>query len=314
MKYLITGCSGFVGPYLLEHIAAIERDAELFGTDIVPPARAEVGANFTFLKLDLLDPEAAVSFIRRIRPDVLVHLASYSSVAYSWKHPIESFKNNTNIFLNLLEAVRAHAPACRILSIGSSEEYGVVTENETPLREHQPLRPASPYAVARVAQENLSSVYSSGFGMNIVCTRSFNHVGPGQSDLFVVSSIARQFAEFMAGRRTSITTGDTGIVRDFLDVRDVVRAYYLLLKNGHAGEVYNVCSGRGSSISSIITMLMEITGTRPALAVDRSLLRPVENRLVIGSYDKLAASTGWGPEFELDDALRDVVEYWAHVI
>jgi GDP-4-dehydro-6-deoxy-D-mannose reductase len=245
-----------------------------------------------------------------LRPDVLIHLSSYSSVAYSWKYPIDAIKNNTNIFLNLLEALRAHASSCRVLSIGSSEEYGIVSENQTPLREHQPLRPASPYAVARVAQEDLSRVYCAGFGMDVVCTRSFNQVGPGQSDRFVVSAIARQFAELVSGRTTSITTGDIGIVRDFLDVRDAVRAYRLLLKKGVAGEVYNVCSGRGYAIGAVVSMLMEITGTKPPMSVDRSLLRPVENRIVVGSYEKLAASTGWQPEIEFARTLQDILEYW----
>jgi len=218
-----------------------------------------------------------------------------------------------NIFLNLLEAVHRHAPACRILSVGSSEEYGIVTQDDTPLREDRPLRPVSPYAVARVAQENLSMVYAGGFNMDIVCTRSFNHIGAGQSDMFVVSSIARKFAEVMTGRRRSIVAGDTSIVRDFLDVRDVVRAYYLLLKNGKRGEVYNVCSGRGIPVSGIITTLMEITGTSPPVELDQSLLRPVENRVVIGSNAKLHELTGWQPEIALKDTLAAILEYWRGV-
>jgi GDP-4-dehydro-6-deoxy-D-mannose reductase len=176
------------------------------------------------------------------------------------------------------------------------------------------MRPASPYAVARVAQENLSMVYARGFKLDIVCTRSFNHVGAGQPDSFVVSALARRFVEFMAGQRPSITAGDTGIVRDFLDVRDVVRAYRLLLQKGRSGEVYNVCSGRGWSIDEIITMLMQITGARPPIEVDRSLLRPVENRVVVGSYAKLHALTGWRPEIELKETLASVVKYWQTVL
>jgi GDP-4-dehydro-6-deoxy-D-mannose reductase len=150
--------------------------------------------------------------------------------------------------------------------------------------------------------------------MDVVCTRSFNHVGPGQSDRFVVSAIARQFAELISGPRTSITTGDIGIVRDFLDVRDAVRAYRLLLKKGVAGEVYNVCSGRGYPISAVVSMLMDITGRKPPMSIDRSLLRPVENRIVIGSYAKLAAATGWQPQIEFARTLQEVVEYWVSAL
>ena len=312
MKYLITGCSGFVGRYLIDHIARHEPDAKLIGV-----ARAPAGEGFppgfTFRELNLLDAEGTADLVREIRPDFVVHLASYSSVGYSWQQPIESFKNNTNIFLNVLEAVHKHAPGCRILSVGSSEEYGVVTQDETPLSEDRPLRPVSPYAVARVAQEHLSMVYAKGYKMDIVCTRSFNHVGAGQSDQFVISSIARKFVEFMAGQRPSIVAGDTGVVRDFLDVRDVVRAYHVLLKQGISGEAYNVCGGRGLSIKEIITMLMEITGTKPPVEIDKSLLRPVENRVVIGSCAKLHGLTGWRPEIELKDTLAAIVEYWQKV-
>ncbi len=309
MKILITGCSGFVGRYLIERLLAREPDVLLHGVDAATPPWG-LPDTVAFRQLDLLDDDAVGRLVEEVRPDRVVHLASCSSVQYSWKHPVDSFKNNTNIFLNLLDALRTHVPTCRVLSVGSSEEYGVVRPEDIPLREEQPLRPASPYAAARVAQEDLSRVYAEGFGMDIVCTRSFNHVGAGQSDRFVVSAIGRRFVEFMLGRRTAVTTGDAGVIRDFLDVRDVVRAYHVLLQQGVAGGTYNICSGLGHSIGDIVSMYMEVTGIRPPIEVDESLRRPIENRIVVGSFARLNALSGWTPQISLQDSLRSIIDYW----
>ncbi len=195
--------------------------------------------------------------IYNFHPEYLLHLASYSSVGFSWKNPALSFRNNVDIFLNLLEIIRKLVPSCRILSVGSSEEYGNVTDEMIPLKEDYSLTPVSPYAVARVAQENLSKVYCTGFGLDIVMTRSFNHIGPGQRDIFVISSFAKQLVEHKKKNNNNIEliTGNIQIIRDFLDVRDVVAAYYKLLESGKRGEVYNVCSGIGISLKEIIDIM-----------------------------------------------------------
>jgi len=301
MKYLITGAHGFVGSYLMRAIAQREPAATIVTVDREGP-----GA-----RLDLLDLDAFSALVARERPNYLVHLASLSSVGASWHSPVASFMNNTNIFLNVLEAVRRESPATRVLSVGSSEEYGVVERSELPLRETNPLRPVSPYAVARVAQEHLGNVYVRGFGLDIVATRSFNHVGPGQSDLFVISALGKQFAELAKGKRTKLEIGTTSVVRDFLDVRDVVRAYCDLLARGERGEVYNVCSGRGVSLTEVIAMFEAISGVHPEVVTDRARVRPVENELVVGSNDKIAQALGWHPQHSLEDSLRAVYDYWS---
>lgn len=300
MKYLITGAQGFVGGYLARELRAQDPDAQIIGVD-------RSGAD---ISLDLLDLEACVSVISRERPDHLVHLASLSSVGASWHDPVASFTNNTNIFLNVLEGVRRGSPQTRVLSVGSSEEYGIVTPDELPLRETSPLRPASPYAAARVAQEHLGDVYVRGFNLDIVSTRSFNHVGAGQSDQFVVSAIGKQFAELARGTRKHLDVGTTTVVRDFLDVRDVVRAYWLLLTRGVKGEVYNVCSGRGVSIGGVIELFEQITNLRPRRVADPKRMRPVENAYVIGASDKISSTLGWQPTHALEDSLRSVFDYW----
>jgi GDP-4-dehydro-6-deoxy-D-mannose reductase len=303
MKYMITGSEGFVGAYLIEEITRREPEAQIVRVD-------RSGGE----SLDLLELDAVVALIARERPDYLVHLASLSSVSASWHSPVASFTNNTNIFLNVLEGVRRGSQATRVLSVGSSEEYGVVTPDELPLRETAPLRPASPYAVARVAQEHLGDVYLRGYGLDIVATRSFNHVGAGQTDQFVVSGLGKQFAELAKGAREHLVVGTTSVVRDFLDVRDVVGAYYELLAKGTRGEVYNVCSGRRVSITEVIAMFETIAGIQPQVVTDPTRVRPVENAFVVGSNDKIKQALAWRPAHTLEDSLRAVYSYWfSHV-
>jgi GDP-4-dehydro-6-deoxy-D-mannose reductase len=307
MSYVITGASGFVGAHLARAILARDPSAKLIGIDRQGAAGAQLSESHA---LDLLDVKALAGVIEREQPRYVVHLASLSSVGASWQDPIASFTNNTNVFLNVLECVRRHSPKTRILSVGSSEQYGIVREDELPLRETSPMKPVSPYAVARVAQEHLGDVFGRGYGLDIVATRSFNHVGAGQSDQFVVSALAKQFAELAHGKREHLSLGTTTVVRDFLDVRDVVSAYVQLLERGKRGEVYNVCSGRGTSIAGVIELFEALTGLHPKRVVDASRVRPVENMLVIGSADKITSEIGWKPTHTLEDSLRTVFEYW----
>jgi GDP-4-dehydro-6-deoxy-D-mannose reductase len=223
-----------------------------------------------------------------------------------------SFRNNTNIFLNLLDAARKVNPEARILSVGSSEEYGAVKEEDLPLREDSPLNPVSPYAVARVSQELLSKVYADGYGLDIVMTRSFNHIGTGQKDIFALSSFARQLAKIKKAGLSGgeLTVGDVSVVRDFIDIRDVVEAYNVLFERGRRGEIYNVCSGRGNTLKAIIDKMARILEIDITLAVNKNLVRPADNKIVIGSNDKLRRETGWKKRYSLDESLRDLLAYW----
>ena len=310
MKYLITGCFGFVGKYLVEAIQRAEPAAEIVAIDRIPVPATFPAVTRAYV-LDLLDLALVSDVISRERPDRLVHLASLSSVGRSWQEPITSFTNNTNIFLNVLDCVRKHSPKTRVLSIGSSEQYGLVTAADLPLRETSPQRPLSPYAVARVAQEHLGAVYVRGYGLDIVATRSFNHLGAGQSSQFVISALAKQFAELARGQRDRIRVGTTSVIRDFLDVRDVVAAYLALLARGTTGEVYNICSGRGVSIAETIAMLADVVKVTPMIETDPELVRPVENAIVVGDHTKLTTAVGWQPTIALETALRGVYDDWS---
>jgi len=313
-KFLITGFSGFVSKHFVAYLEKNKIPAAVLGvdysdTEIEKDNYKYVGMNFK--KLNLFEKESLESVINEFQPDYILHLASFSSVASSWQDPVFSFQNNTNIFLNLVDAVRSQKINTRVLSVGSSEEYGDISPDDVPLKEDHQLYPVSPYAVARVSQELISKVYASGFKLNIIMTRSFNHVGPGQKDMFVISSFAKQLCQIkLNGGKGNIVAGDVSIIRDFLDVRDVVDAYYKLLVNGKVGEVYNVCSGIGITLREAIKIMCEILDIDVEIRVDKKLIRPADNNIIIGSNEKIKNELKWKPEHTIRESLTDVINYW----
>lgn len=246
----------------------------------------------------------------KFEPDYILHLASYSSVAYNWQHPAESFKNNTNIFLNLVSPVKDLNRDIRILSVGSSEEYGDVAEQELPLLENCILRPNSPYAVARVSQEMLAKVYSDSYKTNLILTRSFNHIGPYQDERFVVPSFIRRILNiYETGEKSGIIeTGDITIVRDFVDVRDVVKAYWILLRKGTPGQLYNICSGKRISLQRIINMISDYLGIDIRTKVNPEYVKPSDNKIIIGSAEKIFRELGWKSNISIEETLKDMIE------
>lgn len=309
-KYLITGVGGFVGRYFWEYLLDHEQDFCVMGLDMMPEAPWEHAA-FAYRKLNLMDAETVSQVVEEFQPDYIAHLASISSVGQSWKAPADCFRNNTSIFLNLAEAIRAKCPAARMLSIGSSEEYGNYPVDAMPLREDYELKPCNPYAVARVAQEMLSRLYAESYGLNIMMTRSFNHIGPRQRDVFVIPSFVKQLVEIKKnGGKGAMRVGNLDIVRDFLDVRDVVDAYWRILTRGKPGEVYNVCSGKGMKLRDIITTTASLLGIEPTVEVDPSLVRPADNAVIIGDSGKLRKELGWMPEISFEQTLGDMIRYF----
>ena len=304
-KILITGANGFVARHLIDALRA--RGDEVVGVDVGSTSAWDVDRYYS---CNLIGVDAIKIILLIERPDVIIHLAAVSSVAQSWKMPVDSFLNNTNIFLNVAEAVRALGLASRILSVGSSEEYGNVPKEEMPINEEHPLSPASPYAVARVAQEQLSRLYAEGFGLDVVMTRSFNQIGPGQRPAFVVPSFVDQL---MAGKRegkktVEVKVGDLSIVRDFLDVRDAVAAYLLLMDKGESGKVYNVCSGIGRTLREVLETVAEIVGVGIDVTVDPARIRPADNHVIVGSSEKMRR-LGWSLSHTLESSIRDMVAY-----
>lgn len=301
--------------HLLAYLQENDNDVEVCGIDIKAPSfnLSEFrDIQVTCRTVNLLETDSVKQLLDWFRPDYVVHLASFSSVAYSWKHPIECFQNNTNIFLNIIAAVQELRLKCRVLSVGSSEEYGNVREADLPLREDDSLLPGSPYAVARVAQEMLSRVYADSYGVDIVMTRSFNHIGPWQDTRFVVPGFISRMLQIRNAGKTSgtIETGDLSIIRDFVDVRDVVRAYYNLLLQGKSGELYNVCSGVGSRLSDIVGKIAQILEIEIDTVVNSDYVRLNDNRMIVGSYEKIKKDIGWEPIIPLDRTIEDMIEYF----
>ncbi len=313
-RFLITGFSGFVSRHFLQFLEDSGTEADVLGVSRAEPSFAVDRfrhVRCAFRRLDLLDKHQTGEILTAFRPDYVLHLAAFSSVGFSWREPVDSFANNTNIFLNVLDQARVRGIDCRILSVGSSEEYGNIDTEKLPLREDMPLNPVSPYAVARASQEMLSKVYVDGYGLDVVMTRSFNHTGPFQRDAFVVPSLARQLVAIARGAAPPrLVTGDLSVVRDFVDVRDVVRAYHALLLHGQAGEVYNVCRGEGHSIAEVLATMQEILATNVTLEIDPQLVRPSDNRVVIGSREKIGRAVNWAPKVSLRESLEETIRYW----
>ena len=300
MKYFITGVSGFVGRYFVEYLQKKENDADIFGADIAPSCNLPI----KYRQIDLIDKAATSEIIGNYKPDYIVHLASISSVGQSWQNPSFCFVNNTTIMLNILEAVVQNKLNSRILSIGSSEEYG---DGEMPFAENMPLNPKNPYAVAKVSQELLGKLYAENMGCDVVMTRSFNHIGPNQSERFVVPSFMRQIVNIKQGAENKMSVGNINVARDFLDVRDVVDAYYKILHKAKSGAIYNVCSGKTFKLSEIIKIAEDISGININVEVDTSRLRPNDVMVIVGSNQKIKQELGWEPRYDMQQTIKDIL-------
>ena len=310
MEVLITGVAGFVGGHMVDFLRHQHPEATIVGLDNHPGARARA-LGIEIVQADLEDAASVRAAFARLRPDRVIHLAAQSSPQRSWEDPAGTLRTNVLGMLHLLEAVRSGAAAPRILAIGSADEYGLVSPHEAPLREDAPLRPASPYAVSKVAQGYLALQYALSPGLHVVRTRTFHHTGPRRGEQFAESSFARQLAEIEAGQRPPrLEVGNLEVVRDFTDVRDVVRAYWMLLDRGVPGEVYNVCSGRGVRLGELLERLIALSGRRVEVHVDASRLRPVDAPILIGDPGRLRAATGWEPGIPLERTLADLLDYW----
>lgn len=310
---LITGFSGFVASHFVEFLYNNDLQYKIVGIDRGNPrfdySKFKDKLTIDFYIVDLMDPKGLREVFLKTMPDYVLHLAAFSSVAYSWKYPAESFTNNSNIFLNLVDVIRDTDVNCRILSVGSSEEYGDVAHENLPIRENQQLDPLSPYAVARVAQEWLSKCYVQAYDMNIIMTRSFNHIGPRQDERFVIPSFIKRIKDIKnSGKREgTIETGNLDIIRDFVDVRDVVRAYYLLLVNGKIGEIYNVCSGHGIKLSDVVKIISNILDVNISTVINPAYVRPNDNMEIVGSPYKIETELGWHPNIRLETTLKDMI-------
>jgi GDP-4-dehydro-6-deoxy-D-mannose reductase len=314
MRVLITGITGFVGSHFAEW--ALAQGAEVFGSLRWRSKTENIDhllQRIHLIESDLRDLSSVQHLLEASRPDYIIHLAAQSFVAASWQTPAETLTTNSICQVNLLEAIRTtHRPPPRFLVIGSSEEYGLVHEDELPIRETNPLRPLSPYAVSKVTQDLMGYQYFKSYDLPIIRTRAFNHEGPRRGDVFVTSNFARQIAEIEAGRRERIVlVGNLKARRDYTDVRDIVRGYWLLLERGEPGEVYNLCSGGAWAISDILDFLLSQSRVGPIeVREDPARLRPSDVPVLIGNAEKIGKGFGWQPVIPFERTLSDLLAYW----
>lgn len=313
MRILITGITGFAGSHLAEYALA-QPGVEVYGT-VRTRSRLDNIVHLTdrvhLVDCDLRDPFAVRRMIAEVKPDRVFHLAAQSFVPASWVAPEETFTTNVLSQINLLEAVRHECPGARIHVAGSSEEYGLVYPEETPIHEDNPLRPLSPYGVSKVAQDLLGWQYHASYGLQIVRTRAFNHTGPRRGEAFATSSFCRQVAEIECGLAPPVLRcGNLDARRDLTDVRDTVRAYWLVLEAGEPGQVYNVASGRCVSMREVLDMILGHARCPVRVEVDPARLRPSDVPLLVGDASRLRERTGWGPTIPLERTLTDLLDYW----
>jgi GDP-4-dehydro-6-deoxy-D-mannose reductase len=293
VRVLVTGSSGFVGGWLVRHLDSC-------GDEVVSLPDA----------LDVTDRGGLREAVVATGADAVCHLAAQASVAASWIDPIATFEVNAIGVLNLVDAAAACDPVPRLLLVGSAEVYGMVRPEELPLREDRPFAPVNPYATSKAAAELIGLQAWLGRGLEVIRARPFNHTGPGQREDFVVPSLARQVVEARRRGLDALAVGNLDVRRDITDVRDVVRAYRLLLERGVPGEVYNVCSGRSLSIAELASRLLAAEGLGLPLRSDPGRVRPVDLPDLRGDPSRLAEATGWSPEVPLEQTLADVLDYW----
>ena len=313
MKILITGITGFAGSHLADLILR-EKLGKVIGIHRWRSDMQNIKHIIHKIELhecDLRDAFSVSDLIDRVRPDKIFHLAAQSFVPTSWNAPTESLTTNIIGQLNIFEAVKKIGIDPWIQIACSSEEYGMVYEDELPIKETNPLRPLSPYAVSKVGQDMLGYQYFKSYGTKIVRTRAFNHTGPRRFHVFVCSDFAKQIVEIEMGKHEPVIyVGNLQARRDFTDVRDTVRAYWLSLEKCEPGDVYNICTGKTWYIHEVLAKLLENSSVKIEVQQDPERMRPSDVPILRGDSAKFVAATGWSPEIEFDKTLEDILKYW----
>lgn len=314
MRVLITGITGFAGSHLADYILANQPGVKVFGL-VRWRSRMEnilhIQDKIELYEGDLKDVISLRSCLAEIEPERIFHLAAQSFVPTSWKCPAETFATNAIGQINLFEALRSLKLSPKIQVAGSSEEYGQVYPDEIPMKETNALRPLSPYAVSKVAQDLLAYQYFRSYGLRTVRTRGFNHTGPRRGEVFVTSNFAKQIAEIEKRKKKPvIRVGNLEAKRDFTDVRDMVRAYWLCLDKGEEGEVYNIGRGIAHSMREILDNLLSLSRVKVKIDVDPKRLRPSDVPVLLSDSTKFIRLSGWKPEIPLKKTLTDLLAFW----
>lgn len=311
MRVLLTGIAGFAGSYLAELLVR-EPAVELHGVVHRHDRRiAHLAGQLQLHRGDLRNALWVSEVVERVRPDYTLHLAAWSDVGGSWQQPWTTYELNIQSQLNLLEALRRWQPTCRTLIVSSNEIYGLVDSTDLPIDEDVPFRPNSPYGVSKLTQDMMALQYFNSHRLPTIRARSFNHLGPGQAADFAASAFARQIAEVELGLREPVVrVGNLSAERDFTDVRDVVRAYWLLAQHGEAGLCYNIGSGAPRAIRDLLDTLLELSPASIRVEIDPARLRPSDVPRTYCDNRRLVQVTGWQPAIDLRTTLHDLLEGW----
>ncbi|MFH1369624.1 MAG: GDP-mannose 4,6-dehydratase [Elusimicrobiota bacterium] len=313
MKALITGITGFVGSHLAEYLLS-KKDIEVWGFDRWRSNKEnirDIEDKVKIIECDMRDATSVESAIRKVKPDKIFHLAAQSFVPTSWHAPAETLTTNIIGELNIFEAVREVGINPWIQLAGSSEEYGMVYPEETPIKETNPLRPLSPYGVSKVGQDLLGYQYAQSYKMKIIRTRGFNHTGPRRGEVFVESNFAKQIAKIEKNKQEPVIyVGNLDARRDYTDVRDMVKAYWLSTEKCEPGEVYNICSGKDFAIKKVLEILLSYSKVKVEVKQDPDRMRPSDVEILLGDNTKFCKATGWKPEIPFEKTMEDLLNYW----
>ena len=304
-KVLVTGVDGFVAGYLSDYL--FKSGYDVYGTTISETYKND---KIKIFKMNLLDAENVSDVIKNISPNMIFHLAGQSAVGLSWQKPVLTIDVNVNGTLNLLEAVRINNINSRILIIGSSDQYGTIKPEDCPIKETQLQNPQSPYGISKKTQEEIGKLYVKAYKMNIIFVRAFNHIGARQGKNFVVPDFASKIVKIEKSAVPVLKVGNLDTLRDFTDVRDIVRGYLMLLESGKIGESYNIGSGNVIKIKDILKKLINLSSKKIKIEIDKEKFRPVDIPIVQCDNSKIKRDTGWSPEISIDETLKEVLEYW----
>lgn len=311
-RALITGVTGFVGSHLAEYL--LSKGYEVYGTkrhqsrlDNIEHIKDKI----TLVDIDITDRSSVINALKKTKPDFIFHLAAQSYVPAALNAPESTMATNVIGTLNILEAVRILEIDPVMHVAGSSEEYGKVFEDEMPITEKNILRPMSPYAVSKATQDLLAIQYASSYKLKVIVTRAFNHTGPRQREVFVCSDFARQVALIEKGKQEPVIRhGNLEAQRDFSDVRDIAKAYELAVLKCKPGEVYNICSEKSTKIMDILNILVKMSKKKIETEVDKNRFRPIDIKIFLGNCSKFKKLTAWKPEIEIEQTLKDLLDYW----
>jgi len=314
-RILITGVSGFTGSHLLDLLVSRKTTYELYGIVRERTSLDRIQHNIESVNLiscDLVNLGTVLNVIEQVKPDYIYHLAGESSVKLSWGGSLSMVNNNIIATLNILEALRAaNYRETKILLACSSEEYGLVAEKDIPIKEETALAPVSPYGVSKATIDMFGFQYYKSYGLNVIRIRAFNHTGPRRDEIYALSNFAKQISEIEKGvREPKIYVGNLNSIRDYSDVRDIVKGYELAMAHCEPGDVYNICSSKGYKIQDLLDMLIKLGDYNIEIVYDKERMRPIDLPIIVGDNAKFSKATSWSPQIDIEHTLQDLLNYW----